>query len=176
MPSSHVAHTPDGHHIVVSGRRWRATDPGIPEPLRKELVTELMSARRAVRASADDTEALADARRRVNLAKIALGERGEPWWESRSAAGLEARARAAVHALLAKRGPDSSICPSDVARIVASPEWRPVMEDVRATVAKMASEGLLVITQGGDQVHDLEHAVGPIRLRLPRPESGDDGD
>ena len=23
--------TPDGHHIVVNGRRWRATDPLIPE-------------------------------------------------------------------------------------------------------------------------------------------------
>lgn len=31
---------------MVDGRRWRATDPSIPEPLRQELVNELMAARR----------------------------------------------------------------------------------------------------------------------------------
>src|SRR5690606_42165303 len=41
--------TPSGHHIVVKGRRWRAADPSIPEPLRAELVSALMAARRAVR-------------------------------------------------------------------------------------------------------------------------------
>ena len=36
------------HFIEIDGRRWRATDPAIPEPFRKELVDELMRARRAV--------------------------------------------------------------------------------------------------------------------------------
>ena len=41
-----------------------------------------MSARRAVRAAlADDGLGRATARRRVNYAKIALGERGAVWWE-----------------------------------------------------------------------------------------------
>jgi hypothetical protein len=38
-----------GRYLVVSGRRWRVTDPAIPEALRKELVDELMTARRLVR-------------------------------------------------------------------------------------------------------------------------------
>lgn len=46
-------HTADGHHVIIDGRRWRATDPSIPERFRQELVDELMSARRAVKASAE---------------------------------------------------------------------------------------------------------------------------
>ncbi|MCT1604003.1 DUF3253 domain-containing protein [Dermacoccus nishinomiyaensis] len=62
--------TPDGRYIVVNGRRWRASDPGIPPKLRQELVDELMAARRLVRTDAEH------ARPRVQAAKIALGERG----------------------------------------------------------------------------------------------------
>lgn len=167
MSTPDVERTPDGRHIVVAGRRWRATDPGIPEPLRKELVAELMDARRAVRDSAGHADALADARRRVGDAKVALGERGEPWWGPRSATGLDSRVRAAVRALLAKRGPASSICPSDAARVVAASEWRTVMDDVRATVGRMADEGLVLVTQGDEHLHDIEAASGPIRVRLP---------
>src|SRR3546814_5538371 len=50
MPdSSNAERTPDGHYLIIDGRRWRASDPGIPDTLRQELVDELMSARRAVR-------------------------------------------------------------------------------------------------------------------------------
>jgi len=75
--------TPDGRYIIVDGRRWRATDPSIPEERRQELVNELMSARRAVGAAkrADDEEAEREARARVHAAKVALGERGPKWWE-----------------------------------------------------------------------------------------------
>jgi uncharacterized protein len=75
--------TPDGRYVIIDGRRWRATDPSIPEGRRKELVSELMSARRAVGAAkrAGDEEAERAARDRVHAAKVALGERGEPWWE-----------------------------------------------------------------------------------------------
>ena len=74
--------TPDGRYIVVDGRRWRASDPGLPEERRQELVDELMSARRAVGAArrAGDAEAERAARDRVHAAKVALGERGTPWW------------------------------------------------------------------------------------------------
>ena len=42
-----------------------------------------MAARRAVRAAtaADDPRAERAARARVQCAKVALGERGTPWWE-----------------------------------------------------------------------------------------------
>jgi hypothetical protein len=74
--------TPDGRYIVVDGRRWRASDPGLPEERRRELVGELMSARRAVGAAkrAGDAAAERAARDRVHAAKVALGERGTPWW------------------------------------------------------------------------------------------------
>jgi hypothetical protein len=75
--------TPDGRYIVVDGRRWRASDPGLPEERRAELVHELMDARRAVGAAkrAGDPAAERAARDRVHAAKVALGERGTPWWE-----------------------------------------------------------------------------------------------
>ena len=75
--------TPDGRYVVIDGRRWRATDPEIPEEVAAALRRELMAARRAVGAAlrADDTDAERAARARVHAAKTALGERGTPWWE-----------------------------------------------------------------------------------------------
>ncbi|MEZ5374692.1 MAG: hypothetical protein R2704_18630 [Microthrixaceae bacterium] len=70
--------TEGGRWIVVDGRRWRATDPHLPEGLRQELVEALMAARRSV----------ADAKRGDKCRggtgtlggagqKMALGERGD---------------------------------------------------------------------------------------------------
>ena len=75
--------TPDGHHVVIDGRRWRATDPAIPDDVSAELRRELMSARRAVGAALRhaDEQAERAARDRVQVVKTALGERGTPWWE-----------------------------------------------------------------------------------------------
>ena len=42
-------HSADGHYVVMDGRRWRATDPAIPEPRRAELTRILMAWRREVR-------------------------------------------------------------------------------------------------------------------------------
>ncbi|ORA18710.1 hypothetical protein [Mycobacterium asiaticum] len=73
--------TPEGHYIVVDGRRWRATDPMIPEERRTELVRILMAWRREVRRT-NGTPEEPTARAGVHAAKVALGERGEPpWWE-----------------------------------------------------------------------------------------------
>ena len=78
-----IEKTADGHYIIIEGRRWRATDPSIPEDKRKELVVELMKARRDVGRSlgAGDETAEREARGRVNRLKTALGERGPKWWE-----------------------------------------------------------------------------------------------
>ena len=75
--------TSDGRYVVIDGRRWRATDPLIPEDAAAALRSELMAARRAVGAAlrAGDAEAERTARARVQRAKTALGERGTPWWE-----------------------------------------------------------------------------------------------
>ncbi len=75
--------TEDGRYLIVNGRRWRASDPALSEERRAELVSELMSARRAVGAAkrAEDARAEKAARARVHAAKTALGERGAPWWQ-----------------------------------------------------------------------------------------------
>lgn len=75
--------TPDGRYVVIEGRRWRATDPAIPEDVASVLRHALMDGRRAVGAArrAGDPEAERVARAAVHRAKTALGERGTPWWE-----------------------------------------------------------------------------------------------
>lgn len=79
--------TPDGRFIVVDGRRWRATDPEIPEEDAARLRSLLMRARRDVGTArrGQDIDAEREARSRVHTAKVALGERGTPWWEQDSA-------------------------------------------------------------------------------------------
>jgi hypothetical protein len=73
--------TADGHHVVIDGRRWRATDPAIPEQRRDELTRTLMAWRREVRRT-KGTDEEAAARAGVQASKVALGERGSPpWWE-----------------------------------------------------------------------------------------------
>ena len=81
--------TPDGRYVVIGGRRWRATDPEIPETRRHELQRVLMAWRRAVRTT-KGTAGEAASRAGVQAAKVALGERGTPWWEQDDA---ERRAR-----------------------------------------------------------------------------------
>jgi hypothetical protein len=83
QPVTSVESTPDGHHVIIKGRRWRATDPELPPEVSEVLRRELMSARRAVGAAlrAGDPDAERAARDRVQQAKVALGERGTPWWE-----------------------------------------------------------------------------------------------
>ncbi|MEV7610250.1 DUF3253 domain-containing protein [Microbacterium sp. NPDC089320] len=148
--------TPDGHHVVIDGRRWRATDPSIPETFRQELVNELMAARRAVKAQEPD------ARRRVQDAKTALGERGAPWWEDRSGDVFDERIAAATRALIRKRG-ESSICPSDVARTVGGESWRSTMPEVRRVAGLLADRGEIVVTQKGAEV-TIGDARGPVRM------------
>lgn len=151
----------DGHYLVIDGRKWRASDPSIPDTLRQELVDELMSARRAVK------NRESDARTRVNDAKVALGERGQPWWDEHEPQAFTQRIMATIRALLRKRA-GSSICPSEVARVVGGEgeSWRQYMDDIRQVAAEMASQGELIATQKGAIV-EPNKARGPIRLLLP---------
>ncbi|MFB1296245.1 hypothetical protein ACAG24_012050 [Mycobacterium sp. pW049] len=101
MPSD-PPKTEDGHHIVVNGRRWRATDPDIPEERRAELTRILMAWRREVRRTRG-TDDEAGSRAGVNAARIALGERGSPpWWEQTDA---QRRARWEAHVPSPGSGP-----------------------------------------------------------------------
>ncbi|MEU3018108.1 MULTISPECIES: hypothetical protein [unclassified Nocardiopsis] len=80
---SDAERTHDGRYVVVRGRRWRASDPELPESVRQRLVDHLMAARRDVASAlrAGDAEAESRARANVARAKEGLGERGTPWWE-----------------------------------------------------------------------------------------------
>lgn len=148
--------TADGHHVIIEGRRWRATDPSIPDAFRQELVDELMSARRAVRASEEG------ARRRVQDAKTALGERGAPWWEERAGDAFDERIAATIRSLIRKRD-QSSICPSDVARAIGGESWRSLMPEVRRVSATLADRGEIIVTQKGEPV-SIREARGPVRI------------
>ncbi|GAB2776883.1 hypothetical protein GCM10027020_32780 [Nocardioides salsibiostraticola] len=76
--------TDDGHYFVIDGRRWRATDPDIPEERRAELTRILMAWRRDVK-STRGTDQEKRSRAGVQAAKVALGERGDRWWEQSDA-------------------------------------------------------------------------------------------
>lgn len=78
--------TPDGRYFVVKGQLWRCSNPSLDEDERQALVDALMTARRAVKASKalDDPMRLKSARTAIQTAKVALGERGEVWWEDGS--------------------------------------------------------------------------------------------
>jgi hypothetical protein len=74
--------TPDGRYFVVRGRLWRMSNPALNEAERERHTRSLMKARRdigqALREA--DTCRIEDARARVHQEKLALGERGLPWW------------------------------------------------------------------------------------------------
>lgn len=156
MSGDDVERTPDGHHVVVDGRRWRATDTSIPEALRAELVKELMRARRLVRSRGDEVRPF------VNDAKVALGERGEPWWEEPSEAGRRDRLAATIRALLRVRE-TRTICPSDAARVVGGEQWRDVMPVARDVARELHDAGVAEVQQDGEKV-DPTQARGPIRI------------
>jgi hypothetical protein len=148
---------------VVHGRRWRATDPGLEPRFRAELVAELMDARRAVRDGRTDAE-IASARTRVHRAKVALGERGEPWWEP-TEPGRRERLAAVALTLAAHRAPGGTICPSDVARAVGGSAWRTLLEPVREVVRALAHAGSVQVLQRGRAIDPAPPWKGPVRIR-----------
>ncbi|PSN12121.1 DUF3253 domain-containing protein [filamentous cyanobacterium CCT1] len=77
--------------------------------------------------------------------------------------------RATLLDLVAQRGPDKTICPSEVARILSPGDWRSLMPTVRAIAQELEAEGHIVVTQKG-QVVDPKHARGPIRYRQAKME------
>lgn len=161
MPQRPTERSPDGRYVIVDGRRWRSTDPMLPEARREQLVSELMSARRAVGAAtrAGDEKAERLARERVHSAKVELGERGPPWWE---------RIEEAIRRAVADRGPGKTVCPSEVAQSLADGvPAQSLMPHVREAAAALAERGEIAVTQGGRSV-DARTARGPIRLGSAR--------
>ncbi len=79
--SNEYPDTPDGRYFVVKGRLWRRSNLNLDELTRAALVKDLMAARRAVRDASAGSPAMAEARKKVDAAKVALGERGPVWWD-----------------------------------------------------------------------------------------------
>jgi DNA-binding FadR family transcriptional regulator len=63
------------------------------------------------------------------------------------------------------RGAGKTICPSEVARVLAE-DWRVLMPLVREVADQMAARGLVLVTQKGVTVKATA-ARGPIRLGQP---------
>ncbi|MFF5785746.1 DUF3253 domain-containing protein [Streptomyces sp. NPDC012693] len=79
----------------------------------------------------------------------------------------EQRLERAILELLDRRGPTSSICPSDAARAVYRGDddgWRAFMEPARRAARRLVTAGEVEITQGGRPVEPTD-ARGPIRIR-----------
>lgn len=76
--------------------------------------------------------------------------------------------RAAALVLLAHRAPGATVCPSEVARAVAS-DWRAAMPDVHAAIDALVSDGLVRLSWKG---RTLAKRSGPYRIG--RPDDGRD--
>jgi hypothetical protein len=81
----------------------------------------------------------------------------------------EQDARAATLALLDRRAPDATVCPSEVARSLAvtanahgaAENWRAAMPVVHAAIDALLHEGLVQISWKGAT---LMHRAGPYRI------------
>jgi hypothetical protein len=81
---------------------------------------------------------------------------------------LERRLEEALLALLARRRPGASICPSEVARRVgAEDDWRRLMGPVRRVAWRLQRQGRVEILRKGLPVAP-DDAGGPVRIRLRR--------
>lgn len=92
------SYTDDERWMVLNGRRWRRTDPCLPPDLVEALKSHLGRGRSGVRAAKGDVDRVAAARRRLDVAKHGLGERGPYWWDGAEADRI-GRARLALEEL-----------------------------------------------------------------------------
>ena len=74
--------------------------------------------------------------------------------------------RAEMLAQLQARGPEKSICPSEVARALSPEQWRSLMTRVRREATVLAREGIIDILRKGKPVDPEGEIRGVIRLRI----------
>lgn len=85
--------------------------------------------------------------------------------------GLEADLERLILELCAARGPDKTVCPSEIARRASdtaggeTQTWRELMPLVRVVASRLARRGELRVSQRGREV-DPASVRGPIRLGL----------
>ncbi|MCQ8240664.1 DUF3253 domain-containing protein [Rhizosaccharibacter radicis] len=85
----------------------------------------------------------------------------------------EAAIRDEILRQTASRGPESSICPSEVARALSPDDWRRLLDPVRRTAAALSREGRVEILRKGKPVPP-EAMRGVIRLRAAATDDGGD--
>lgn len=79
-------------------------------------------------------------------------------------------ARDVTLALLARRAPDATVCPSEVARVIAAagPDpaaWRDAMPSVHGAVDRLLRDGLVRLSWKGQA---LQERSGPYRIAARR--------
>lgn len=67
--------------------------------------------------------------------------------------------------MAAQRGPEKTVCPSEIARELFPVNWRKHMQEVRDAAIELEKDGKVSITQKGEPV-DVEHIKGPIRIKI----------
>jgi len=67
--------------------------------------------------------------------------------------------------LLALRKETSSVCPSEIARVIDPDAWRALMAPIRTAAMRLAIAGVVEITQHGMVLIPDGHWRGPVRLR-----------
>ncbi|AMR31888.1 hypothetical protein A0256_10870 [Mucilaginibacter sp. PAMC 26640] len=70
-----------------------------------------------------------------------------------------------ILSMATERGPDKSVCPSEIARDLFPNDWRKHMQEVRAAAVELQNEGKVIITQKGAPV-DVNHIKGPVRIKI----------
>lgn len=77
----------------------------------------------------------------------------------------QAKAKDLIRALLLTRAPAATVCPSEVARQLATvqgqPGWRALMPEVHAAVDALVAEGTVTLTWKGKR---LDARAGPYRI------------
>ena len=72
--------------------------------------------------------------------------------------------------MIAERGADKTICPSETARALGGDhpdQWGPLMQPVRRVAVRLAREGRITILRKGRMV-DPDDFKGVYRIGLPR--------
>lgn len=83
----------------------------------------------------------------------------------------ESQIEATTLDLVARRGPDKTVCPSEVARHLGGSrpdDWRPLMLPVRRVAVRLAKQGKIAILRKGAPIADLDDVKGVYRIGMPR--------
>ena len=76
-----------------------------------------------------------------------------------------------IMTMATRRGPDKSVCPSEIARSLFPEDWRGHMQEIRDLARELHRDGKVLVTQQGIPV-DPDHIKGPVRITIHNPLDG----